>query len=70
MPRWLYVEVEKYQGVQMSKWLNAKVARFRGGKMLLWETGFVAVCPVDERREAECRVAGCLGTDCYLYVFR
>ena len=62
MPRWLNVEVEKYQGVQMSMWLNAKVARCRGGNMSLWDTGFVTVRPVDERREAECRVAGCLGT--------
>ena len=62
MPRWPNVEVEKYQGVQMSMWLNAKVARCRGGNMSLWDTGFVTVRPVDERREAECRVAGCLGT--------
>ena len=46
----------------MSRWLNAKVARCRGGNMSLWETGLVAVCPVDERRDAECRVADCLGT--------
>ena len=62
MPRWPNVEVEKYQGVQMSMWLNAKVARCLGGNMSLWDTGFVTVCPVDERRDAECRVAGCLGT--------
>ena len=36
--------------------------RCRGGNMSLWDTGFVTVCPVDERRDAECRVAGCLGT--------
>ena len=37
----------------------------QGGHMSRWTSGFVDVCQVYERRNAECRVDECLGTLTY-----